>query len=95
MPSFTNVNNMSIVTGTTPDVHGICGNFFFDPELGKETLMNDDSFLRTSTIFEAFEKAGAKIAVITAKDKLKLLGKKFERSQYVFLWKSRSSKFKR
>ena len=29
MPSFTNVNNMSIVTGTTPDVHGICGNFFF------------------------------------------------------------------
>jgi phosphonoacetate hydrolase len=76
MPSFTNVNNMSIVTGTTPDVHGICGNFFFDPELGKETLMNDDSFLRAPTIFEAFENAGAKIAVITAKDKLrKLLGK--------------------
>ena len=22
MPSFTNVNNMSIVTGTTPDIHG-------------------------------------------------------------------------
>ena len=76
MPSFTNVNNMSIVTGTTPDVHGICGNFFFDSESGKETLMNDDSFLRASTIFEAFEKAGAKIAVITAKEKLrKLLGK--------------------
>jgi len=81
MPSFTNVNNMSIVTGTTPDVHGICGNFFFDPELGKETLMNDDSFLRTSTIFEAFEKAGAKIAVITAKDKLKkLLGKNLKQA---------------
>ena len=43
MPSFTNVNNMSIVTGTTPDVHGICGNFFFNPDDGKETLMNDDS----------------------------------------------------
>ena len=55
MPSFTNVNNMSIVTGTTPDVHGICGNFFFNPDDGKETLMNDDSFLRVSTIFEAFE----------------------------------------
>ena len=36
MPSFTNVNNMSIVTGTTPDVHGICGNFFFNPEEGKK-----------------------------------------------------------
>ena len=44
MPSFTNVNNMSIVTGTTPDIHGICGNFFFNPDEGKETLMNDDSF---------------------------------------------------
>ena len=76
MPSFTNVNNMSIVTGTTPDIHGICGNFFFNPDEGKETLMNDDSFLRASTIFEAFENAGAKVAVITAKEKLrKLLGK--------------------
>ena len=81
MPSFTNVNNMSIVTGSTPDVHGICGNFFLDPELGTETLMNDDSFLRTNTIFEAFEKAGAKVAVITAKDKLrKLLGKNLKKA---------------
>ena len=81
MPSFTNVNNMSIVTGATPDVHGICGNFFFDPDLGKETLMNDDTFLRAPTIFEAFEKAGAKIAVITAKDKLrKLLGKNLKQA---------------
>ncbi len=76
MPSFTNVNNMSIVTGTTPDIHGICGNFFFNPDDGKETLMNDDSFLRVSTIFEAFENVGAKICIITAKEKLrKLLGK--------------------
>ena len=81
MPSFTNVNNMSIVTGTTPDVHGICGNFFFNPDDGKETLMNDDSFLRVSTIFEAFENAGAKIAIITAKEKLrKLLGKNLKKA---------------
>ena len=81
MQSFTNVNNMSIVTGTTPDIHGICGNFFFNPEEGKETLMNDDSFLRASTIFEAFEKAGAKVAVITAKEKLrKLLGKNLSKA---------------
>ena len=51
---------MSIVTGTTPDVHGICGNFF-NPEEEKETLMNDDSFLRASTIFETFEKLISKV----------------------------------
>ena len=81
MPSFTNVNNLSIVTGTTPDTHGICANFFYNPEVKKETLMNDDSFLRAPTIFEEFEKAGANVAVITAKDKLKkLLGKNLKKS---------------
>ncbi|WP_315815105.1 alkaline phosphatase family protein [Paraflavitalea speifideaquila] len=28
LPSFTNVNNSSIVTGVPPSVHGISGNFF-------------------------------------------------------------------
>ena len=32
LPSFTNVNNSSIVTGVTPAEHGICGNFFYDKE---------------------------------------------------------------
>jgi len=81
MPSFTNVNNLSIVTGTTPDVHGICANFFYNQDEKKETLMNDDSFLKAPTIFEAFEKSGANLAVITAKDKLKkLLGKNLKKS---------------
>ena len=31
VPSFTNPNNLSIVTGAPPAVHGICGNYFFDP----------------------------------------------------------------
>jgi phosphonoacetate hydrolase len=75
MPSFTNPNNLSIVTGVPPSVHGICGNYFFDPESGQEVMMNDPRHLRVGTILAAFSKAGAKVAVITAKDKLrKLLG---------------------
>jgi phosphonoacetate hydrolase len=75
MPSFTNPNNLSIVTGVTPAVHGICGNYFFDPERGEEVMMNDPRLLRAGTILAAFSKAGATVAVITAKDKLrKLLG---------------------
>ncbi len=75
MPSFTNPTNLSIVTGVPPAVHGICGNYFFDPERGEEVMMNDPRFLRAGTILAAFSQAGAKVAVITAKDKLrKLLG---------------------
>jgi phosphonoacetate hydrolase len=75
MPTFTNPNNLSIVTGVPPSVHGICGNYFFDTERGEEVMMNDPRLLRAGTILAAFSAAGAKVAVITAKDKLrKLLG---------------------
>ena len=75
IPSFTNPNNLSIVTGRPPSVHGISGNFFYDNASDQEVMMNDPSFLRAPTIFSAFEREGARIAVITAKDKLrKLLG---------------------
>jgi phosphonoacetate hydrolase len=73
IPSFTNPNNLSIVTGAPPAVHGICGNYLIDPVSGLETMMNDPKWLRAPTIFERFQKAGARIAVVTAKDKLRLL----------------------
>src|SRR5690606_31033051 len=75
VPSFTNPNNLSIVTGVPPKIHGISGNFFLDPDTGQEVMMNDPKFLRVGTIFKAFHDAGAKIAIVTAKDKLRgLLG---------------------
>jgi phosphonoacetate hydrolase len=73
MPSFTNPNNLSIVTGAPPSVHGICGNFFFDPEQGAEVLMNDARYLRAPSILAALAESGRKVAVVTAKDKLRAL----------------------
>ena len=73
MPSFTNPNNLSIATGVPPKVHGICGNTLIDPDTGRETMMNDPKWLTAPTIFAAFQQAGAKVAVVTAKDKLRLL----------------------
>ncbi len=73
MPSFTNPNNLSIVTGAPPSVHGICGNFFYDTELKAEVLMNDPKYLRAPTILAAVARAGKKVAVVTAKDKLRSL----------------------
>jgi len=75
VPSFTNPNNLSIVTGVPPSVHGICGNYFYDPGSNSEVMMNDPGLLRAGTIFAAFQEAGAKVGAITAKDKLcRLLG---------------------
>lgn len=71
LPSFTNVNNTSIVTGVSPAKHGICGNFFYDRERDEEIMMNSASYLRAPTILAAAAQAGRKVAVITAKDKLR------------------------
>ncbi|MEH2519850.1 phosphonoacetate hydrolase [Bradyrhizobium sp. AZCC 1610] len=76
IPSFTNPNNLSIITGRPPAVHGIAGNFFYDREAKQEVMMNDARFLRAPTILAEFQKAGSKVAMVTAKDKLRtLLGK--------------------
>jgi phosphonoacetate hydrolase len=75
VPSFTNPNNLSIVTGVPPATHGICGNYFYDRDADAEVMMNDPKYLRCGTLLAAFADAGAKVTVITAKDKLrKMLG---------------------
>ena len=76
VPTFTNPNNLSIVTGAPPSVHGICGNYLFDATSGTEVMMNDPKWLRAPTILAALADAGKRCAVVTAKDKLRrLLGK--------------------
>jgi phosphonoacetate hydrolase len=73
IPSFTTPNNLSIITGRPPAVHGIAGNFFYDPATGTEVMMNDPKFMRAPTILAGFQNAGCKVAMVTAKDKLRLL----------------------
>ena len=73
VPTFTNPNNLSIVTGVPPAVHGICGNYFWDRDADAEVMMNDPKYLRCGTLLAAFAQAGASLAVVTAKDKLRRL----------------------
>ncbi|HLW46868.1 MAG TPA: phosphonoacetate hydrolase [bacterium] len=71
MPTFTNPNNISIVCGAPPAVHGVSGNYYLDRETGREIMMTDATPLRTPTILAAFSQAGARVVAITAKDKLR------------------------
>ena len=73
IPSFTNPNNLSIVTGAPPSVHGISGNFFLDPDTGREVMMNEPALLRCESILAALSRKGKRIAIVTAKDKLRRL----------------------
>ena len=73
VPSFTNPNNLSIVTGAPPSVHGICGNYLYDTASDTEVMMNDPKWLRAPTILAAMADAGKTCAVVTAKDKLRRL----------------------
>jgi len=71
VPSVTCTNNMSIVTGAPASVHGISGNFYLDPATGEAVVMTGPELLRGETIFAQFARAGARIAAVTAKDKLR------------------------
>jgi len=76
VPSFTCPNNMSLITGAPPAVHGISGNYYLDVATGEAVVMTGPELLRSRTILAEFAAAGAKVVSITAKDKLrKQLGK--------------------
>lgn len=71
MPSFTCPNNMSIVTGCPPSVHGISGNFFLDRETNEPVVMTGPELLEVPSIMSAFSRNGATVVSATAKDKLR------------------------
>jgi phosphonoacetate hydrolase len=79
MPTFTNPNNVSIVTGAPPSVHGIAGNYYLDRETGREIMMTDERLMRSETILALMARAGVQTAAVTAKDKLRrLLGRNLD-----------------
>jgi phosphonoacetate hydrolase len=73
MPSLTNPNNLSIVTGVPPSIHGVPGNHYLDPDSGEELQLNDARFLRAETIHAAARATGLRVLTVTAKDKLRRL----------------------
>jgi phosphonoacetate hydrolase len=64
MPTFTNPNNMSIVTGAPPRVHGISGNYYLDRATGREVMITDASLVSSGTVLAALADAGVRVAAI-------------------------------
>ena len=71
VPTFTNPNNLSIVTGSPPLLHGISGNYFLDPISQEALMLNEPAHVRSATLPALFSQQGYKVVIITAKDKLR------------------------
>ena len=72
-PSVTNVNNVSLVTASYPESHGITSNYWLDRQRGEEFYMESSEFLRAETMFQRAASAGLRSLLVTAKDKLRRL----------------------
>ena len=72
IPSVTNVNNVSLATGTFPEIHGITTNYHVDRETGKGEFIEDSRFLLAPTLFERAKLSGFadKTALLVTKKKL-------------------------
>ena len=73
MPSVTNVNNVSMVTGSYPEAHGICSNYWLAPENGEGTYMESGEYILQETIFQRARAVGKTSVLVTSKDKLRTL----------------------
>jgi phosphonoacetate hydrolase len=71
VPTFTNPNNLSIVTGSLPLFHGISGNYFLDPISQEALMLNEPAHVRSATLPALFSQQGHSVVIITAKDKLR------------------------
>jgi phosphonoacetate hydrolase len=72
VPTFTNPNNVAIVTGVSAARNGVAGNHYRAAD-GAEVQVTDPSFLRAETIHAAAHAAGVGVVCVTAKDKLRRL----------------------
>ena len=73
MPSVTNVNNTSMVTGHYPAQHGIVSNYWLDRRAGIEQYVESGEFITSDTIFDLCRRSGGRSLLAASKDKLRRL----------------------
>ncbi|MCE2462415.1 MAG: alkaline phosphatase family protein [Dehalococcoidia bacterium] len=73
MPSVTNVNNVSMVTASYPEDHGICSNYWLARDKGEETYLESGEHIMSETIFQRARRQGKTSTLVTSKDKLRTL----------------------
>jgi phosphonoacetate hydrolase len=76
IPSVTNVNNTSILTGAFPCDHGITSNYWYDRVTKMGDYVESAEFVRIPTVLERAATRGLSTIMLTSKGKLlRLLGR--------------------
>ena len=70
VPTVTNVNHASILSGQFPCITGMVGNYFYDPLTGNEGFIEEKGFMKAETLLQAYRCHGLKTAFLTVKGKL-------------------------
>ena len=52
IPTVTNVNNVSIITGEFPSIHGITGNYFYERQTDSYKYMESAEYILCPTLLE-------------------------------------------
>jgi len=73
MPSVTNVNNVSLVTASYPQNHGICSNYWFMRHTGEGVYTESSEYILAETFFQRACQLGKRSILVTSKDKLRSL----------------------
>lgn len=70
VPSVTNVNHATILTGKFPGGHGVVGNYYYNRETGEEGFIESSDFLKTDTVLDIMRRKGLSTALLTVKGKV-------------------------
>ena len=70
IPTVTNVNHASILSGRFPSETGMAGNYFYNPVTGEEGFIEEKGFMKAETLLQVYRKQGLKTAFLTVKGKL-------------------------
>ncbi|MDP5274424.1 alkaline phosphatase family protein [Chengkuizengella axinellae] len=70
LPSVTNVNHATILTGSFPIEHQVAGNYFYNPETGEHGYIQGKGFLNKETILDFYASRGASTGLFVVKGKV-------------------------
>ncbi|MEG2501427.1 MAG: alkaline phosphatase family protein [Anaerovoracaceae bacterium] len=70
VPTVTNVNHASIVSGLFPEDTGVVGNYYYHPDTEEEGFIEDSKFMKAETIFKKYKNNGKTSALLTVKGKV-------------------------
>lgn len=70
IPSVTNVNHATILTGEFPLKHGVVGNYYYNRETGEQGFIEEAGYMKVDTIMDLYKKNGKSTALLTVKGKV-------------------------